>query len=99
MSEQELPITGYLDRFSRRPGEHVTCYVSAPAGGEYRVRLIRVISGDPNPAGPGLQFVDCSDRYDRTFPARHQPISLGSYAIVDQGPPCEAGEPRTWTAL
>jgi N,N-dimethylformamidase len=99
MKNAELPITGYLDRFSHRPGETFSCHVSVPSGGSCRARLIRVISGDPNPAGPGLRYVECSDRYDRTFPGRHQPISLGSYALVDHGPPCDAGTPRTWTAL
>jgi len=99
MAIPELPVTGYLDRFSHRPGETFSCFVSCSGGGAYRVRLIRVISGDPNPAGPGLRLVDCSERYDRTFPARHQPISPGSHAIVERGPPCDPAAPRTWTAL
>jgi N,N-dimethylformamidase len=99
MANPELPVTGYLDRFSHRPGETFSCFVSVPSGGSYRARLIRVVSGDPNPAGPGLRYVDCSDRYDRTFSGRHQPISLGSYGIVDRGPPCDAAAARTWTAL
>lgn len=99
MSEHELPITGYLDRFSHRPGETFSCFVSVPAGDPYRVRLVRVISGDPNPAGPGLRFDDLSGRFDRTLPGRHQPIVLGSHAVVDRGPPCDSGAERTWTAL
>ena len=98
MRTNELPVTGYLDRFSHRPGETFSCHVSVPSGGTFRARLIRVISGDPNPAGPGLRFVDGSDRFDQTFPARHQPISLGSYGIARDGPPCEATAARTWTA-
>src|SRR5580658_4526266 len=99
MPHDELPITGYLDRFSHRPGETFSCFVSVPSERTFRARLIRVISADPNPAGPGLHFIDCSDRYDQTFPGRHQPIALGSYAVVDRGPPCDAAAPRTWTAL
>jgi N,N-dimethylformamidase len=99
MTHAELPITGYLDRFSHRPGETFSCHVSVPSGVAYRARLVRVISADPNPAGTGRRYEDCSGRYDRTFAGRHQAISLGSYAIVDQGPPCEPGAPRTWTAL
>jgi N,N-dimethylformamidase len=99
MTNAELPITGYLDRFSHRPGETFSCFVSVPAGGSYRARLIRVISGDPNPAGPGLRFEDCSDRFDQTFPGGRQPIALGSYGIVDRGPPCDPAAERTWTAL
>ncbi len=99
MDDSELPITGYLDRFSHRPGETFSAYVSCAGGGQVRVRLIRVISGDPNPAGPGLRYVELADRLDRIFPGRRQPISLGSYAMVARGPPCETTGPRTWTAL
>jgi N,N-dimethylformamidase len=99
MTNPELPITGYLDRFSHRPGETFNCYVSVASGGAWRARLIRVVSGDPNPAGPGLCDVDCSDRFDRTFGGLRQAISLGSYGIVQRGPPCDAAAARTWTAL
>ena len=99
MTNHELPITGYLDRFSHRPGETFTGFVSLTSGGSYRVRLIRVISGDPNPAGPGLRFIDCSGRFDKTLPGSRQPISLGSYGIVAHGPPCDPAAERTWTAL
>src|ERR1700730_7133726 len=99
MANSELPITGYLDRFSHRPGEAFSCFVSVASGGMFRARLMRVISGDPNPGGTGLRFADCSDRYDRTFPGRCQPIALGSYGIVERGPPCELAQARTWTAL
>jgi N,N-dimethylformamidase len=58
MSEAELPITGYLDRFSHRPGESFTAFVSVREGGTYRARLVRVLSGDPNPNGPGVRFED-----------------------------------------
>lgn len=99
MSDHELPVTGYLDRFSHRPGETFSCFVSVPAGGACRARLVRVISGDPNPAGPGLRFEDLSGRFDRVFQGRHQPIALGSYAIAGSGPPCDPAAERTWTAL
>jgi len=103
---QELPVTGYLDRFSRRPGESLAAQVSVPSGQTCRARLVRVISGDPNPAGPGLRFEDLSARFDITFPGRHQPIHAGSYAIVPQGPtrgpttgPEHATGPVTWAVL
>jgi N,N-dimethylformamidase len=56
MPHAELPITGYLDRFSHRAGESFAAKVSVPGGGPARARLVRVISGDPNPEGPGLRF-------------------------------------------
>ena len=88
---QELPVTGYLDRFSRRPGESLAAQVSVPSGQTCRARLVRIISGDPNPAGPGLRFEDLSARFDITFPGRHQPIHAGSCAIVPKGPERPAG--------
>lgn len=94
----ELPITGYLDRFSHRPGESFAAKVSVRDGGQARARLVRVISGDPNPAGPGLRFEDLSHRFDVTFEGRHQPIRSGSHAVVPRAPRRAAG-PVTWTAL
>jgi len=95
---QELPVTGYLDRFSRRPGESLAAQVSVPSGQSCRAQLMRVISGDPNPAGPGLRFEDLSARFDITFPGRHQPIHAGSCAVVPAGPHRATGA-ATWTVL
>ena len=64
MNAAELPITGYLDRFSHRPGEAFVTHVSLREAGPYRARLVRVISGDPNPAGPGMRFEDLSRVFD-----------------------------------
>jgi N,N-dimethylformamidase len=93
----ELPITGYLDRLSRRPGEKFAVRVSVRDGGRYRARLERVISADPNPDGPGLRFVDLSARFDRELEGRRQPIRLGSHAVIP-APDRPAG-PVTWTML
>ncbi len=94
----ELPITGYLDRFSARPGESLAVKISVPSGAGYRAKLRRVISGDPNPAGPGLRFEDLAVRFDTAFQGRHQPIHLGSYALMPKAPRRGPG-PCSWTAL
>ncbi len=94
----ELPITGYLDRFSRRPGERFAVKASLRDGGTARARLVRVISGDPNPEGPGLRFEDLSHRFDITFEGKRQPIHAGSYAVVPRAPRRDRG-PCTWSAL
>ena len=94
----ELPITGYLDRLSRRPGESFAVQVSLRRPGRYRARLERVISADPNPAGPGLRFEDLSARFDREFQGRHQPVRLGSHAVVAPAPERPEG-PASWTVL
>src|SRR6516225_5221356 len=99
MHTKTLPITGYLDRFSHRPGETFTAYISVADGGSYRAHLVRVLSADPNPDGPGMRFEDLSDRFDRSFTGRHQPIHLGSYGIADRSPLRGSGSACTWTVL
>lgn len=95
----ELPITGYLDSFSHRPGETFSAFVSVAGDGTYRARLVRVLSGDPNPNGPGMRFEDLSHRFDQTFACRRQPIHPGSYGIAEIGPVRDAEAPCTWTVL
>jgi N,N-dimethylformamidase len=99
MTETELPITGYLDRFSHRPGETFTAFVSVRDGGAYRARLVRVLSGDPNPNGPGVRFENIAHRFDQSFGGRRQAIRLGSHGIVDAGPHRDIGSAITWTVL
>jgi N,N-dimethylformamidase len=99
MSYEELPVTGYLDRFSHRPGEVFTAFVSLPEGSSYRARLVRVISADPNPDGPGIRLEDFSGRFDRQIAGHRQPIALGSHGIVERGPLGGSGAPRTWSIL
>ncbi len=99
MSDVEVPITGYLDRFSHRPGEGFVAHVSLREPGPYRARLVRVLSGDPNPAGPGLRFEDASQIFDETHAGRHQEIRLGSYGLVERGPERDKRAPCTWTLL
>ncbi len=97
-AEAELPITGYLDRLSRRPGERFAAKVSLRDGGVYRVRLERVICADPNPAGPGLRFEDLSARFERQLKGHRQLIGLGSYAVISPAPGLPVGS-LTWTTL
>lgn len=98
MTAAVLPITGYLDRLSRRPGERLRAHVALRRAGSYRVRLVRVISADPNPAGPGLRFEDMSSALDDRLHGGPQPIRLGSYGIAPVAD--QADRPvRTWTVL
>ncbi|MBV9517253.1 MAG: N,N-dimethylformamidase large subunit [Hyphomicrobiales bacterium] len=99
MNVAELPITGYLDRFSHRPSETFIAHVGMRQAGPYQARLVRVISGDPNPAGPKLRFEDLSSVFAASFKGRHQNIRLGSYGIVEEGPNLDPRLPLTLTAL
>ncbi len=99
MQPQELAITGYLDRWSRRPGETFAVHVSVRDGGSYRACLRRVVSADPNPAGPGMRLDHLPDVLDRTCDGRRQQTRLGSYGVVAAGPMRDLRAACTWTAL
>ena len=99
MNAVEVPIIGYLDRFSHRPGEEFVAHVSLREAGPYRARLVRIRSGDPNPAGPGMRFEDLSHLFAEGFKGRPQEIRLGSHARIDQGPKLDPRQPVTLSVL
>ena len=80
-----LPITGYPDRYSVAPGETISFKVSSSAAGPFEARLVRVISGDPNPDGPGMHEVPVDAAFAGHYPSRVQPIHNGSCARVPSG--------------
>jgi N,N-dimethylformamidase len=49
-----LRLLGYADRISVAPGDTIRFMVSADGIGRYRARIVRLIQGDCNPAGPGF---------------------------------------------
>ena len=51
-----MAITGYLDRVSVRSGQELAAQISAQGGGTYEADIVRIISADPNPDGPGLIY-------------------------------------------
>jgi N,N-dimethylformamidase len=81
-----VPLTGYADRLSVAPGETIAFKVSSTASAPYQARLVRVICGDPNPAGPGMKEEDLSAVFAGTYPSRQQAVPLGSYARVAPAP-------------
>ena len=78
-----LPITGYADRYSCAPGETIEFKVSSAASDDYEARLVRVISGDPNPAGTGIREESIEAAFAGRYASRVQPIHSGSYVRVD----------------
>ncbi|PHK95430.1 N,N-dimethylformamidase large subunit [Pseudoroseomonas rhizosphaerae] len=77
-----VPLTGYLDRVSARPGERLAVKVSTTLPGGYEADLVRVISGDPNPAGPGMILRPVQAAFAGRYPGRFQPTHVGSCALV-----------------
>ena len=78
----EIPITGYADRFSLTPGEKINFKVSSTSRDPYNAKLIRVVSGDPNPEGPGLIEEDIKSNFSGTYPSRRQTVNLGSFVRI-----------------
>lgn len=92
-----MPITGYLDRLSARPGGRLAVKVSAQGAGDYEASVVRIRCADPNPAGPGLRYEPQEFGLAGRYPARAQLVDQGSYAIV--GAQAAFASPRLTVAL
>ena len=93
-----IPIVGYADRFSLQPGETIGFKVSSGSAEPYAARLVRVISGDPSPEGPGLIEQDIEADFAAGYPSRFQPSHLGSYMQVTEVAPLEGLKSFTFGA-
>jgi len=75
---QKIPIVGYADKFSLAPGDNINFMVSTTSAKPYHAKLIKVISGDPNPEGPGLIEKEIESELNGEYPPRQQATRLGS---------------------
>ena len=80
-----LQLAGYANRLSVRPGETIEFKVSSQLSDPYSARLVRVISADPNPAGPGLREEPVASSIERSYSSHEQPVHLGSFARIEAG--------------
>jgi N,N-dimethylformamidase len=78
-----LKLLGYPDKYSAEPGEDISFMVSAEDNQNYDASLIRVICGDCNPEGPGLQSQSIPSAIDGTYEGRKQSIHAGSWMEAD----------------
>ena len=90
-----VPLIGYVDRFSARPGETVAVKVSSELGDPYRADFVRIIHGDANPGGPGLKFEEIPASFAGTYRSRSQPLHLGSCGLVLPNKPVAFPDPCT----
>ena len=90
-----VPLIGYLDRFSARPGERIAVKVSSQLDRPYRADLVRIIHADANPAGPGIKLEDVPAAFTGTYPSRFQPVHLGSCGVVTPANPLALPDPGT----
>ena len=79
-----IPLIGYGDRLSGRPGDTIEFKVSSISAEPFSVALYRSISADPNPAGPGIIERRVHSAMDGEYLSRLQPFHAGSYAISDE---------------
>jgi N,N-dimethylformamidase len=77
-------LLGYADRFSAQAGDTVRFMVSCEAT-SFNARLVRLIHGDNNPAGPGYRDILVPSSADGTYPGKRQVITAGSYIRVPIG--------------
>src|SRR6202000_109356 len=70
----------------------------------YQASLVRIVRGDPNPAGPPATFEDQSRVFKGEFPSRQQHAWPGSYALIEGAadlklPQALMGEALIWPTL
>ena len=80
------------------PGQTIAFKVSSTATTPYQARLVRLISGDPNPAGSGIKEESVPASFPPSYPSRVQPVSLGSYVRVPEAPAFQRLRSFTLTA-
>jgi N,N-dimethylformamidase len=77
-----LPVTGYADRWSVKPGETIRFHIATDRPRPYTARVARVLCGDPNPAGPGYREIAMQSDLEGTHQGIAQPVVPGSFIEV-----------------
>ncbi|MEC8173957.1 MAG: N,N-dimethylformamidase beta subunit family domain-containing protein [Pseudomonadota bacterium] len=98
MAASEIPLIGYSDRLSVRPGDTIAFKVSCTSPEPYEAKLVRITCGDPNPAGPGIKENEVPADFTGQYPSRAQNINLGSYAKVAPGSALDGVDQLTFAA-
>ena len=79
-------IVGYADRLRVQPGQTIRFMVSSEAP-SYRAEIVRLIHGDPNPAGPGIKEEVLSTTVSGEYRGFRQELPLGSYVTIPDAAP------------
>ena len=78
-----IPLIGYVNKLSARPGETLEFKISSTFNAPFQASLVRIRCSDPNPEGPGIREKSVEASFTGQYPSRFQKIHLGSYGIVD----------------
>ena len=82
---KKVPIVGYSEKLSGRPGDRINFMVSSEHKGDFTAQLFRSVNADPNPKGQGLVECACDDFFPKkAFPSRRQKFHPGSYGMPEQ---------------
>lgn len=85
-----IPLIGYTNKLSARPGDVVEVKVSSSGDAPYHASLVRIISGDPNPDGPGVVLEPVATGFEGDYPSRRQSVALGSHMTAKLKAPLPA---------
>ena len=76
-----VPLIGYTDKISTRPGEKIEFKISSKSESDFTARLFRSINADPNPSLGGLKEIDCDHIFEPIIKkSREQKFFPGSFA-------------------
>ncbi|MGH2615476.1 MAG: N,N-dimethylformamidase beta subunit family domain-containing protein [Thermomicrobiales bacterium] len=89
-----MKIVGYGDRWSVQPGETIRFLVSTELP-SYQARIVRLIHGDTNPAGPGYKERPVASTIEGQYEGRAQAFHPGSFAVVPDTAALQPGEGLT----
>ena len=87
---RRMELTAYCDRWSTHAGDSIKFYVNSEDGRPYRADIVRIISGDLNPAGPGFKEELAPGLAGKDCEGRRQEIYSGSYVLVPGAPAMDA---------
>ena len=90
-----LPLVGYTDRFSARPGERIAVRMSSRLASPVRADLVHIQGADPNPAGPGMTITEVAGGFLGKYPGASHPVQLGSCGTVLLPAPFTLPDPCT----
>jgi N,N-dimethylformamidase len=78
-------VLGYCDDWSKAAGDTIRFRIASLTGARaYRAQLVRVISPDTGPDGPGLKTEDVAAPLNGAHEAAQRPIPCGSFVLVDR---------------
>ena len=83
-----LPLTGYADRLSVRPGETIRFHLANATGADVEAKLVRVVCADGNPAGPGVHLDPVESVPVARAAAGEERSPQGSYARIEDARDC-----------